>query len=298
MNFNIIRLLLAAAVIVSHSPELIDGNRSRELLSMLGSPLSLGAVAVRCFFVLSGFLIVGSWLARPELGLFLCKRVLRIYPAFIVCSVLCLAITPLVGGQVDWLRGVGRMLALYAPVESGAFPGTNYPVLNGAMWTIVFEFMCYLMVAGLGACGLFDTKSRTLFTLVWAMLVCVVANALLSLPGIPRDGAYYYAQKFFPFAWFFLLGGFLYFLRDRLTWIRLPDLRTDISYGLYLYGWPVQKLLLWYWPSLGPWQLSLLALPIAGLLGYASWRLVEEPFMKLKRTTIKAEFARQYAHFR
>jgi len=62
---------------------------------MLFGTQPLGAMAVDGFFLLSGFLIVQSWATDPNLGRFLLKRVLRIYPAFI--------------RRVDRLRLPGRL---------------------------------------------------------------------------------------------------------------------------------------------------------------------------------------------
>jgi peptidoglycan/LPS O-acetylase OafA/YrhL len=57
---------------------------------------------------------------------------------------------------------------------------------------------------------------------------------------------------------------------------------SDISYGVYLYGWPTQKLLLWYFPWL-PLGLQMLAtLGVSMLLGWASWRLIEKRCLALK----------------
>lgn len=59
-------------------------------------------------------------------------------------------------------------------------------------------------------------------------------------------------------------------------------IKHDISYGLYLYGWPVQKLLAWYAPGLSPWLLFAAALPLATACATASWFLVERPFLRFK----------------
>lgn len=59
----------------------------------------------------------------------------------------------------------------------------------------------------------------------------------------------------------------------------LPALRwpkhVDYSYGLFLYGFPVQQALLALWPKLGPLPLFALATPIALLFAALSWHLLE-----------------------
>jgi peptidoglycan/LPS O-acetylase OafA/YrhL len=59
---------------------------------------------------------------------------------------------------------------------------------------------------------------------------------------------------------------------------------SDISYGVYLYGWPTQKLLLWYFPSLPLGVQILLTLSVSLLLGWASWHLIEKRCLAWKAT--------------
>lgn len=57
----------------------------------------------------------------------------------------------------------------------------------------------------------------------------------------------------------------------------------DVSYGLYLYAFPVQQALVAsLGPGLGPARMFALALPITYVLAYASWRWVERPFLARK----------------
>ncbi|MCA8833427.1 acyltransferase family protein [Hymenobacter pini] len=55
----------------------------------------------------------------------------------------------------------------------------------------------------------------------------------------------------------------------------------DISYGVYLWGWPVQQLLIYYFH---PSYLQLVIFSIIGayIMGYLSWKLVEERALRLK----------------
>ena len=69
----------------------------------------------------------------------------------------------------------------------------------------------------------------------------------------------------------------------------LPTLRwpgdRDHSYGLFLYGFPVQQALVALMPDIQP--LPLFALASVGALGLAllSWHLIERPALRWKRRT-------------
>lgn len=60
--------------------------------------------------------------------------------------------------------------------------------------------------------------------------------------------------------------------------------RNDMSYGTYLYGWPIQQSLISIWPSLPVLALIAVAAPLAMLAGLLSWSLVEKPALRLKRS--------------
>jgi peptidoglycan/LPS O-acetylase OafA/YrhL len=61
--------------------------------------------------------------------------------------------------------------------------------------------------------------------------------------------------------------------------------RTDVSYGLYIYAWPVQLMLLHRWPLMSLSTLIFLSLAGALALAAMSWRYVEKPALSLKRRT-------------
>ena len=57
----------------------------------------------------------------------------------------------------------------------------------------------------------------------------------------------------------------------------------DLSYGLYIYGWPVEQAVIWlYGGHAAWWQVFLTALPMAAALAFLSWHLVERPMLRLK----------------
>jgi len=179
-NFNLLRLIFALLVLLSHAPELRDGNRSREILTSIFNTLSFGEFAVDGFFLLSGYLILKSWMSQPAVWPFLKKRVLRIYPGFVAASLICaFVIGPIVAEPAGyfsrlWLPGFVRgMATLSEPVVPAIFTGTPYPGVNGSMWTISLEFACYMSVLLLGVLGALRTRRTWLRFTILVVMLCV-----------------------------------------------------------------------------------------------------------------------------
>jgi peptidoglycan/LPS O-acetylase OafA/YrhL len=328
-NLGFLRLFFAALVILSHSPELIDGNRSRELLTRLFGTISFGELAVDGFFLISGYLILQSFINSGTYVEYLAKRVLRIYPGYIVAFGVSLLIGALVGGRLSGplqiLRLVGGVLFLRPPNLDGAFAGLPNGLLNGAMWTIAYEFRCYLLVILLGALGVLkDRRVYLVFTV--ALLFGMLSQMGFRLPPMVEKftgdvrwsihfcfifcagGVFYlfrdrirYTQKaaiialaaLFPFMFLHrfveaalaTLGGyFLFWFAFQVKSSRLGRIGNgiDLSYGLYLYAWPIQTVLIWHYRHISPWILFGISTVTAGAVAWVSWTLIERPFLSLK----------------
>ena len=346
-NCNLLRLIFAGLVVVSHSPVLVDGNHLREPLLRLFGRMSLGDVSVDGFFLVSGYLITKSFARQPKVFGYLMKRVARIYPAYLICYWLCiLALAPFVGGDRHLLTSphfllieVLRSLCLFSPQLPGAFHSLPFAFLNGSVWTIKFEFLCYLLVALLGPLVI---KLRSRDYLRYVLCVFVLLGLVLDgyartdvgadlIPGGTISSLIQGCLRFFPICgagalfYFFrheirftgrgtavamlgllvffsfastqepalvVFGGYLIFgfsFAARVLTLGEWTGKTDISYGLYLYAWPIQNLLIWFWRDINPWVLSVIALLGAGLLGYCSWHLIEKKTLAIvhKRFSIR-----------
>src|SRR5260370_11096833 len=57
----------------------------------------------------------------------------------------------------------------------------------------------------------------------------------------------------------------------------------DLSYGLYIYGWPVEEAVMWLSGGRAAWwQVFLIALPAASAIAFLSWPLFHPPLLPLK----------------
>ena len=108
-------------------------------------PGAVGHTGVDLFFILSGYLIYGAVIRKPvELGKFLRRRVLRIYPAFAAVFLLYAALSAAFPGESKIPAGVGPA-AYYLLQNFLLLPGMfDTPAMNSVAWSLSYEFFYYL----------------------------------------------------------------------------------------------------------------------------------------------------------
>ncbi|MFT3788728.1 MAG: acyltransferase [Tepidisphaeraceae bacterium] len=329
-NFDFLRIFLACLVVVSHSFVLSQGTEENEPMRRLTPQLiTFGSIAVNGFFIISGFLITQSWEASVGVLDYFVKRIARIYPAFIVACIVGLFIIPKLSIGTWWNEGspspkmaVFDVLRLRGVWNVKALPDNPFPfITNGSLWTISYEFLCYVGVAILGLLTLLRRRG-VLLTLFAASLVLTYLYDSQTLTWEWKKPWTFFGTItiWARFAPMYLAGMVFYVFRDRIplnlplaivaaallagvafvphTWcVALPTLgaylifwfafcpairlhRTaawgDFSYGVYLFSFPLQQLIVTWFGGRIHWS-TLLAISLPGsiLVAALSWHLVE-----------------------
>lgn len=175
--FDAVRLIAASAVIFDHAYAL---SASEFRLGLLSN--SLGAIAVKIFFVVSGYLIFSSWERDGNLFRYLIRRSLRIFPALFVLCVLTVFIVGPTFTSLKIFDYFARREVWYYfynvilyPVYAlpGVFRENAYPIaVNGSLWTLPVEFAMYLI---LPIVSVLQQKTSSWFMMAWAFMICWIS---------------------------------------------------------------------------------------------------------------------------
>lgn len=328
--FNAVRLVAAAAVIVSHAvairhglvPEPLDGP----------TPYALSDHAVNVFFALSGLLVAMSFERSATIADFVRARLLRIFPAVLVCAlVTAFLFGPLLTSEslADYARDARTWLY---PLRLGLWLDEDAPLpglfetvplageVNQPIWTLRWELAAYAGVALLGLAGLLRRKGVILIVLGLTLAAFLAEQVLREATDNPDaiDNALRYG-------FLYVLGAAAYAWRRELplSWLALAALagvtalatgtpfesplwlgtvaygalvvgalplpalrrlteRSDLSYGLYIYGWPITQALQEALPDISFAMLCMLALIGAGICAALSWFWIEKPALAFK----------------
>jgi peptidoglycan/LPS O-acetylase OafA/YrhL len=216
-------------------------------------------------------------------------------------------------------------LSLYE--GSGCFlPGVFVDInrercVNGSLWSLMLEARCYLLF--IFACALgFRTRLSLGCVAFFSMLLSAWNLDFLPLASIGVSGASVFFFSFWlgvffccigelcPRGWkivilmffcilfinknilyspyFFCLGlGVLIYTVAFFHPIGFPKKWGDLSYGIFLYGWPVQQVCAHYLRLHEFWQQFLAPLILVLPIAFLSWHIFEKPALRLKMKLFK-----------
>jgi peptidoglycan/LPS O-acetylase OafA/YrhL len=162
-NLNLLRFTAATAVVYAHSFGVLSQTSSEVFYSIFG--IGLGDIGVDAFFVVSGFLVAKSFCSK-DLRHFVWARIMRIYPALWVSSLLFvgaigLFVSPL--PAMDFWSRHDTLVYLFknATMLPGVGAGTTLPYainatdieFNTSLWTLPHELQMYMLLSVLGIIG-------------------------------------------------------------------------------------------------------------------------------------------------
>ena len=331
-NLNLIRAIAASAVLVSHAYPITYGPGLWEpLKGSLGH--SLGAISVYVFFAISGFLISMSFERSSSWTSFMVARILRLVPGLLVSlMIVAFILGPLVTSlpqELYWsdprtylfvLRNV-TLVSLQFTLP-GVFETLPFKAVEGSIWTLFHEVVCYLGVFVLGILGLLRKR-------LWMIGFFLAYFALwfaIEINGAPHPRISALQDLSLPF----VIGMVFYLWRERLpllftpiviltlaTWVcrnwvvydfllvltlsyatfwagyipggilRAYNRVGDYSYGIYIYAFPFQGLAIWLTHTQYPIINMLISFPLTLIVSIASWHLIEEPALAMKSAVVK-----------
>lgn len=189
--------------------------------------ISLGALGVQLFFIISGYCIFLTLERSSDVLTFWSKRFSRLQPAYVVAIIitfLTVAYFGLPGREVTPLQAIGNFFWLTI---------VGVPEVDGAYWSLIVEVKYYVVL------GVFFALSAHNMLAVhkWFRLFCLAGLALYIFdlsnvlgPGDKVADIFGDYALIFPHSLFFLMGMNIY-LWPRLNW---SERAMDIS--LFLAG--------------------------------------------------------------
>jgi len=230
-NFNLVRIVAAFAVLVSHSFALALGpigglvEPLRKTLDM-----TLGSIAVDLFFVASGFLVTGSLLTRKSIVEFLWARILRIFPALLVMVLLVVFGLGMYFTTVTYssyftdvrtylfIVKNSTLLAGFAQKLPGVFADNPTPIIvNGSLWSMPYEVRMYALLAILWTIARL-AKERRFRAFEYALVSIAIAAGVWKLFGhSSADSITAGDGRLVRLIFAFFSGAAFYVLKDRIV---------------------------------------------------------------------------------
>lgn len=203
-SFSFIRLLCCLCIMFSHYCVFTVG------IQNVYKPALFAGSSLCVFFMLSGFL-VGPSVLRHSPKQFIKKRVLRLYPVYVVSLIVTVILASLT--NLINVNG-GDSLTVWCLRNLIFFEGSELNgISNGAIWAIFIQVQVYIAT-------LLTYKHLNRINSIWVWLLflfallilnCNTANIESFLDGHNCHVIWIlYSRSFLPYAYFFFIGMFAY----------------------------------------------------------------------------------------
>ena len=270
-NFNFMRIIAAAMVIITHSLVLTGKGAEVDFLYRIShGEIMISTLGLRAFFVISGLLIMQSMdRSNTRIG-FVWKRILRIFPALIVCVlIMVFIIGPIFTSKTiaeyfqlesTWSYLINLTLFKTQETLPSVFESNIVSVVNGSIWTLAYEFSYYMMILGLSFIGIF--KRRWIIFIVF--LIFFIVQLITVYYNVPPKYFYFLMYTDLRLNHFSDFG--LYFTSGAIAYLY----RTSISYTNRIAAAALAGYVICIFFNV-PWLLKYIALPYLILyVGYLS----------------------------
>jgi peptidoglycan/LPS O-acetylase OafA/YrhL len=219
-NLNLLRFLLASAVILSHCYLLLGLGNLEPMYALVGYT-DLGRSAVFGFFFISGYLIVKSAFRWSGPEQYIASRVLRIFPGLAVVILLCAFVLGPLATTLP-LREYLLSPVTYSFLTQiwmhhtqlslpGVFSdGRTYSMVNGSLWTLPVEWTLYMLTMLVCLMARWRSLATHLSARTWTVIFVSLALTLQMMP-LRWDLAWGWSKVFF-------MGAMCYLLRK---WVPL-----------------------------------------------------------------------------
>jgi peptidoglycan/LPS O-acetylase OafA/YrhL len=164
-NIHYLRGIAAVAVMLFHTGFYYQNAYGPTRLSWIFSGI-LGVYGVSIFFAISGYLMA-EIIRKQEPWEFLSRRVLRIYPLFIIATIATLIVRQKIWPTYDTTS------IFLAPMGV-----TKYPL--GVEWTLVYEVFFYVALFLIGLVGL--TRQLPAIAILWVVTILVYTATTTRFP--------------------------------------------------------------------------------------------------------------------
>lgn len=196
----------------------------------------------------------------------------------------------------------------------GLFAGHRFTAINGSIHTLPLEWRMYMIMAAVALVGLLRSRVSIVLTAGVLLIVVLLPPSVTPRINVIFDADYSRTAgaMFFTGMILFGIARYVYvpwwlavvltittlatsgpihtvlFYLTAIAWticfgeagwlMKLSHPKSDLSYGVYIYGWPMtQMALVVFGQKLGAYPLTPIAFVMACACAYGSWHLIERP---------------------